>query len=565
MFVQTSLLHSSRNVIFTRLRIQHVTSPVYNDIRRTRRALKYQHCCKSMLKNDQAPSSASSAAVEGLQPAALWSFFSHLSSIPRPSKHEHQVMDWIKQFATSRGLEWTQDAVGNLVVRRPGTAGGEGAPPVIIQGHVDMVTEKNADSSHNFFQDPITLVRDGDWLRANGTTLGADNGIGVATALALLDIDPNSGIKLPPLEALFTVDEETGLTGAFGLDGSMLRGRVLLNLDTEEWPEIFIGCAGGGDSVLTLNLPSEKVLNTKHRIEITVSGLKGGHSGLEIHEDRCNAVRLAAQATDEVLRSCSAARLVTIAGGDKRNAIPRECRSVLVLVPEDAEGDLEELKNTVASVITRVEADAKAEYGSLETGLTIKCEFSEGFTDEECPLSQDSAHRLVTLLLGLPHGVLKYSHSVPGLVETSSNLASIIDKSCEESCKSFRIQCSTRSSLMPSLERSRQVIRRFGELCGATVEQGPAYPGWQPEPNAPIVSIAREAISRIAGREPEIKAIHAGLECGILGEKLPGCQSVSFGPTIKNAHSPEECVQISTVQPFWEATLLILQRLADQR
>jgi dipeptidase D len=522
-----------------------------------------------MLRSGQGLSSSSCAAIDGLQPAALWSFFSRLSSIPRPSKHEHQVMDWIKQFAASRGLDWTQDAVGNLVVRRPGTGGGEGAPPVIVQGHVDMVTEKNAGSSHNFFQDPITLVRDGDWLRANGTTLGADNGIGVATALALLDIDPSSGIKLPPLEALFTVDEETGLTGAFGLDGSMLSGRVLLNLDTEEWPEIFIGCAGGGDSVLTLNLPTEKVLNAKHipilSLELTVSGLKGGHSGLEIHEDRCNAVRLAAQATDEVLRSCPAARLVTITGGDKRNAIPRECRSVLVLVPEnDAQDDAEELKSMVASVIARVEADAKAEYGSLETGLTVKCEFFDGFSDEEF-LSQDSAHRLVTLLLGLPHGVLKYSHSVPGLVETSSNLASVINDSCGELCKSFRIQCSTRSSLMPSLERSRQVIRRFGELCGATVEQGPAYPGWQPDPSAPIVSIARVAISSIAGREPEIKAIHAGLECGILGEKLPGCQSVSFGPTIKNAHSPEECVQISTVQPFWEATLLILQRLADQR
>ena len=522
---------------------------------------------------------SSTQSVESLQPAAVWSFFARLSAIPRPSKHEHKVMAWIKEFAASKGLEWAQDEVGNLVVYRPGTGGGELAPPVIVQGHVDMVTEKNADSSHNFYQDPITLVRDGDWLRANGTTLGADNGIGVATALALLDLEPK--VKLPPIEALFTVDEETGLTGAFGLDGSMLKGRVLLNLDTEEWPEIFIGCAGGGDSVLKLTLPTQNIApsnannNGKKvlKLEIVVSGLKGGHSGLEIHEDRCNAVQLAARVTNEVLSKCSAAaRLVTIAGGDKRNAIPRECRSVFALVDDNSdEIDNVQLKNTIASIVADVENDAKLEYGSLEAGLTIKAEICEedGFSNKNRVLTQESAQQLVTLLLGLPHGVLKYSHSVPGLVETSSNLASIkeddVSVPCAEDHKVFRIQCSTRSSIMPALERYRQVIRRFGELCGAEVDQGPAYPGWQPDPNAPIVSIAREAIASIAGRDPEIKAIHAGLECGILGEKLPGCQSVSYGPTIKNAHSPEECVQISTVQPFWEATLLILQRLADRK
>jgi len=470
------------------------------------------------------------------------------------------VIAWLKGYAQDRGLEWEQDTVGNIVIRRPGTGGGENAPAVIVQGHVDMVTEKNADTKHDFTTDPIRLVRDGDWITADGTTLGADNGIGVCAALALLDQPPSS--KLPPLEALFTVDEETGLTGAFGLDGSMLQGRILLNLDTEEWPEVFIGCAGGGDSVLTLNASTEMVqpLADLHRVEITVTGLMGGHSGVDIHEDRGNAVRLAAATVDAVLRSVPGVRLASIEGGDKRNAIPRECR-VTLYVPSNAQ---EATMDTVSQSST----DFKAEFGQRETGVSIKafCHQSILPSAPVAVLLPGDADRLMSLLLTLPHGVIKYSHSVPGLVETSSNLASVRLTTAEgQPVATFRIQCSTRSSLMPALERTRGAIRRIAGMCGAGIEQDEAYPGWMPQPDAEIVGLARDAIADIAGRQPEVKAIHAGLECGILGEKLPGVQSVSYGPTIKGAHSPDERVQISTVAPFWEATLEILGKLAERR
>lgn len=492
--------------------------------------------------------------VEGLEPPQLWAFFSQLSSIPRPSKHEGRVIDWIKDFASQRGLQWSQDAVGNLVVKRPGSAGGEAAPPVIVQGHVDMVTEKNADTKHDFMNDPIRLVREGDWITADGTTLGADNGIGVCAALALLDCPPAS--KLPPIEALFTIDEETGLTGAFGLDGSLLSGRTLLNLDTEEWPEVFIGCAGGGDSVLTLPLRREAVASSM-LLEVAVTGLRGGHSGVEMHEDRANAVRLAAQALEAAFVAEPQARLVAINGGDKRNAIPRECRAILA-VPMRGE-------TSVRDVISQLESDANSEFGAIETGLKVSVAPLPSGTAEVLVLPPSEAEKLLSLLLVLPHGVIKYSHVVSGLVETSSNLASVRFVDGVDGTTCCHIQCSTRSSLMPALERCRASIRRIGTLCGAEVAQDTAYPGWEPRPEAEIVQLAQKVIAEVVGRQPAVKAIHAGLECGILGEKLPGCQSVSYGPTIKGAHSPDERVQISTVKPFWEATLKIMEHLADKR
>ncbi|KAL4521319.1 hypothetical protein Ndes2437B_g08090 [Nannochloris sp. 'desiccata'] len=463
------------------------------------------------------------AALEGLEPANLWSLFAELSSIPRPSKHEERVIEWLKAFAGDRKLECVQDAVGNLVIRRPGSGGGENAPPVIIQGHVDMVTEKNAETVHDFMADPIRLVRDGDWITADGTTLGADNGIGVCTALAVLNLP--SDAKLPPIEALFTIDEETGLTGAFGLDGSMLKGRTMLNLDTEEWPEVFIGCAGGGDTVLTLNLSQDEAPPAAMAMEISFIGLKGGHSGVDIHEDRGNAVRMAAVAVEKALVAAPNARLVSINGGDKRNAIPRECRAV-VMVPTE---EVQSLKNAVAAV----ESDFKAEYGHREPDIRAAVE--------------EKNKRFFR--------------------ETSSNLASVRPSGAVApgGQVAYRIQCSTRSSLMPALERTRGAIRRIGGLCGANIEQDEAYPGWAPQPDAEIVGLTQRTIADVAGRLPAVKAIHAGLECGIIGEKLPGCQSVSYGPTIQCAHSPDEKVQISTVKPFWDATIKLLEQLAERK
>ena len=504
--------------------------------------------------------SALPQALEGLEPPALWEIFGQLSSIPRPSKHEERVLAWLKDFAQTHNLEWVQDEVGNTIIRRPGTGGGENASPIIIQGHVDMVTEKNADTVHDFMKDPIRLVREDDWITADGTTLGADNGIGVCTALAVLQLPATT--KLPPIEALFTVDEETGLTGAFGLDGSLLKGRTMLNLDTEDWPEIFIGCAGGGDSVITLDLEKEAAPTGGVLVEIAVAGLLGGHSGLNINEDRGNAVKMAAITVEAVLQAAPGAKLVSLKGGDKRNAIPRECLALLILPTDQVD--------VVKSAVLQIESELKSEYSPKEPELSVTLHTSSSTSLATTVITSSDTTRLLTLILTLPHGVIKYSHSVPGLVETSTNLAAVrplssSDDSTTSKKVAYHIQCSTRSSLMPALERTRGTIRRVSGLCGAAVEQDEAYPGWTPEPDAEIVALTQHVIGQVAGKQPEVKAIHAGLECGIIGEKLPGCQSVSFGPTIRGAHSPDERVQISTVKPFWEATLKLLETLADKR
>lgn len=507
------------------------------------------------------PSGELPAALQGLQPEALWRFFGELSAIPRPSKHEGRVLDWLKGFAKERGLEWQQDSVGNIVIRRPGSGGGEAAPPVIVQGHVDMVTEKNADSAHDFMKDAIRLVRKDDWITADGTTLGSDNGIGVCAALALLDLPQTE--ELPPLECLFTVDEETGLTGAFQLDGGMLQGRTMLNLDTEEWGDVFIGCAGGGDSVLRLELEQEALPAGYTALDIQVKGLLGGHSGINIHEDRGNAVRMAAATVEAVLAAVPAARIVGMRGGDKRNAIARECTAT-VAVPA-AEVDM------ASSCVACRFASFQQEYGLKEPALAITA--APAAAPPTACLIPAAGQQLVDLLLTLPHGVMKHSHAVQGLVETSTNLASIkpVDASAAAgsasviSKASFAVQCSTRSTLMPALEQVRSTIARIGRLCGADVEQDDAYPGWAPNPSSAIVKLTSDTIGRITGKAPEVKAIHAGLECGIIGEKLPGLDCVSYGPTITGAHSPDEQVRISTVLPFWEATLDILRQLARRR
>lgn len=495
-------------------------------------------------------------ALVGLEPAALWRHFGELSKIPRPSKHEGRVLDWLKRFADERGLEWQQDAVGNIVIRRPGSGGGEAAPPVIVQGHIDMVCEKNADTQHDFMQDAIRLVRKGDWIAADGTTLGADNGIGVCAALALLELPPSE--TLPPLECLFTIDEETGLTGAFNLDGGMLRGRTLLNLDTEDWGDVFIGCAGGGDSVLTLRLEQEAAPAGSVGVAVEVKGLLGGHSGINIHEDRGNAVRMAAAVVEHVLQAAPEARLVSLAGGDKRNAIPRECSALLAVQA----GQVQAVHAAVAQRL----ASYQQEFGIKEPQLAISAAQANE-APAQC-LAPAAAGRLLDLLLTLPHGVMKYSHAVPGLVETSTNLASIKPQpggSDVDGQAVFAVQCSTRSSLMPALEQVRSSIGRIGRLCGAEVEQEDAYPGWAPNPSSAIVKLTAETIGQVTGKQPEVKAIHAGLECGIIGEKLAGLDCVSYGPTITGAHSPDEQVLVPTVAPFWQATLAILRQLAARR
>ncbi|KAI8112027.1 hypothetical protein M9435_004522 [Picochlorum sp. BPE23] len=493
-------------------------------------------------------------AIQGLEPRAVWEFFDRLSSIPRPSFHEERVLEWLKEFAQERGLTWDQDKVGNLVIRHPGTQSGVEAPTVIIQGHVDMVTEKDEGSAHDFMSDPIKLIRDGDWITADGTTLGADNGLGVVTALAVLDTPKDSkDVLLPPIEALFTVAEETGLVGAFELDGSMLTGKTLLNLDTEDWPDIFIGCAGGGDSLLTLDMKQEHIPKDSKTYALKISGLAGGHSGLNISDGRANAVKIAADLLDRIHAMLPHVRVCSFTGGDKRNALPREATLTLQLTEPQA--------TSIKAKLEEWNQEYLKEFGSREPEIAF--ELTAAALQSHTVLVEQDIEALTTMLLSLPHGVIKNSHAIDGLVETSNNVASVKMTPGDDATSSVCVvQCSTRSSIGCALERVRRTIRRIGEGCGADVQQKQAYPGWQPNPSAKVVQLCKDAITTTTGTTPELKAVHAGLECGILGERIPGVECVSFGPTIRGAHSPDERVQISTVEPFWKATLALLERLA---
>ena len=512
-------------------------------------------------------------AIQGLEPAALWKHFAILSSIPRPSKQETAVLEYIRSVAAQYKLNVQQDAVGNLVIHVPGVGQGVDAPAVIIQGHVDMVTEKNTATVHDFTKDPILLetvskkASEGSetWLTAKGTTLGADNGIGVAAALALLEesmSNTESALNLPPLELLFTVDEETGLTGATQLDAAALglTGKTMLNLDTEEWGELYVGCAGGGESVLTLDVTREEATTTDKEtlalVELRVEGLLGGHSGINIHEGRANAVLLCAAAIRAIFETQPDAALISWVGGDKHNAIPREARAVLK-IPESARDAVQ------ATVKASMEA-AKAEYGLLETKLNM--ELLDFQDDESCSaaasITPESARRLVAMLTSLPYGALKYSHAMPELVETSNNVASINLSSTDDQAV---ILCSTRSSVSPALEATRNRLEAVASLAGARMERSEAYPGWNPNLDSPLLEIAQILLQRQLGHPAGVKAIHAGLECGLLIEKLGGnVDALSFGPTITGAHSPDESILVDTVPPFYQLVKDILAELATK-
>jgi dipeptidase D len=537
-------------------------------------------------------------AIQDLEPRALWTQFAILSSIPRASKQEGAALQYIKDFAKHHKLTWKQDAVGNLVVFHPGTIGHGGqvaaTPAIILQGHVDMVTEKNSDKQHNFETDPILLRRftkkskhnDGEphekhWLGAQGTTLGADNGIGVAAALALLQTptdDSTMLLALPPLEALFTIDEETGLTGATNLDAQALglTGKTMLNLDTEEWGELYVGCAGGGESTIQLSLerfgkgafPEHDDFEVK-LVQIKVEGLMGGHSGINIHEGRANAVLLCAAVTRAaLLANIDGVHLVSITGGDKHNAIPREARAFLLLLNDHA-------KSNVESVVENFQNSVMAEYGGLEKNARISLIVEEEKKDMPRPLEEESANRLLSVLLSLPHGPVKFSHAMPDLVETSNNVASLT-MSDDDDTTTATILCSTRSSISSALEATRDRLAAVAFLAGASIERSPAYPGWNPNMESPVLHLAKKLLAkRLGGDEshhdhhhdsPGVKAIHAGLECGLLIEKLGGnVDALSFGPTIVGAHSPDESILTDTVPPFFNLVQDILSELAKKQ
>jgi len=477
------------------------------------------------------------------EPKLLWKHFDEIRKIPRCSGHEKAAAEYVISVAKAHGYEYKQDSVGNVVIRVPAVPGYEKTPTIILQGHLDMVCEKNSDLDFDFSKDPIQLRLDGEWLMAQGTTLGADNGVGVAAALAVLE---DNSIVHGPLELLFTIDEETGLTGASQIGEGMLTGKTLLNLDSEDDGVFFIGCAGGENTHAKFKKELQSGVSAGQALRITVKGLKGGHSGLDINLHRGNAILFVARLLWTAARQIPF-DLIAFEGGDKRNAIPREAHAELI-VPKDK-------METFEQIIAKVFEDIKEEYGQIEENMEFVSEKLEKGGGKA--ITADLQKRLLNFLIAVPHGILEIHPKIQGLVETSNNLATVHFLENE-----IEVGLSSRSSINSALHFVSQKLRALCELAGATAEQPPGYPGWTPNLDSPVLEIAKETYKKLFGKEPKMEAIHAGLECGILSEKYPGLDMVSFGPEIQHPHSPDERVSIPTVQKFYNFLGEILKALA---
>jgi dipeptidase D len=470
-------------------------------------------------------------ALEGLKPTALWKHFAQILRIPHCSGDERALGDYIIGVAKSLNLAWKRDKVGNVVVSKPASPGHENAPGTILQGHLDMVCEKNSDVVHDFTKDPIIPEIKGEWVMAKGTTLGSDNGIGCATALAVME---DKTLVHGPLEFLFTVDEETGLTGANRIQRGFLKGTMLLNLDSEEAGAFTIGCSGGGDSEITLPV-ERKRRRFKDLYELKLYGFRGGHSGLDINQGRGNAIRLLARLLSDAQDKFKF-ELLRLEGGNKRNAIPREAWAKLFVDTVEAK----KLKNYFKTKFSEIQN----EYKAVEKEASFS--FEKTATAKDDPLTAAGQRTLLGLLLSLPHGVISMHPVIAGLVETSSNLAIVhVER------KVAKVICSSRSSVASALEAVRGGIKATSELAGARIVQSLGYPGWEPNLQSSLLSKLRAVHTRVFGKEPDVKAVHAGLECGIIGEKFPGMDMISFGPTIEHPHSPEERVHFPSVENFW--------------
>jgi dipeptidase D len=479
-------------------------------------------------------------AIEDLEPKSLWKHFEALSAIPRASEKEAAARDYVLAQAARLGLEAIQDGVGNVVIRKPARPGREGAIMATLQGHLDMVCEKNEGTAHNFDTDPIRLVRDGDWLKADGTTLGADNGVGVAAALAVME---SQDVAHGPLEFVFTIDEESGLTGASEFPERLLRSRYFLNLDGEEEGTLCIGCAGGLNTVARRQV-ARRSAPPGDAWRVRVSGLQGGHSGLDINKGRGNAVRILGRVL-QVLMDRLPVAVTDAKGGSKRNAIPREASATVVL-HRAGEPNLQAL-------LSRAEAEIRSELGAFDPGLRIT---AESVARPDQVLADADAKLVAGLLASMHHGALAMSPDIPGLVQTSTNLATVSTTDDQ-----VEIATSQRSSIESSkLAAGRMVSTVFG-LAGFEAQHSGGYPGWKPEPESDIVRRAKSAHQEVLGKTPELVAMHAGLECGVIGEKHPGMQMISFGPHIVDVHSPSERLKISSVEPFWAFLTGLLERL----
>lgn len=480
----------------------------------------------------------------GLEPAVLWKYFDLLRSTPRGSGKEAAVRAAVAAAARDLGFGSQVDETGNLLIHVPATPGREHVGTTILQGHLDIVCEKNADVEFDFETQGIEVALDGEYLVAVGTTLGADNGIGVAAALGVAS-DPTA--VHGPLELLFTVDEETGMTGAFGLEPGFLTGKRMLNLDTEEEGAVYVGCAGGGDVNVYYPIVREPLPAGGVCCRIEVKGLIGGHSGLEIHENRCNALKALGRVLAAALGEGVHLRLTRIDGGSKRNAIPREAGCGLCLDAADV--------SRTADIVARVEKELKTEFSGTDPDLEVRFEQR---TDCTCTsvFGGDLSQRLVLAILATPSTVLAMSRDVPGLVETSNNLGVIRT----EEDQVVLVHCS-RSSRSSALEAVRHSLKALHELAGARVALEPSYPGWQPNLASPLLQTALEVHQRVVGRPAEVKAVHAGLECGLVGEKYPGLDMISIGPTMYGVHSPAERVSIPSVGRFYAYLKAVLAEL----
>ncbi len=480
--------------------------------------------------------------ITDLKPTKVWKFFHEITQVPRPSKKEEKILAYLVKFAEDRNLKYRTDEVGNLVIEKPATPGYEHLETVILQSHMDMVCEKNADKVHDFENDPIRTIIDGEWLHADGTTLGADNGIGCAAELAILDSDD---IEHGPIECLFTMDEETGMTGAMNLKPGFFNGKILLNLDSEDEGELFIGCAGGMGTMAEFAYEKREATDDYLYFEVKVSGLKGGHSGGEIHIGLGNANKILTRYLYALERELDW-KLCSFQGGNLHNAIPREAHAVIGLKADQKERArviLNELAAAVEDELKRVDPGVKLEMKSVgKPAYRIDC---------------DTKRRLVRALYACPHGVYGMSHDIEGLVETSSNLASVKMKEDDK----IYVETSQRSSTSSLISDIANTVASVFELAGAKISFRDPYPGWKPNPDSPILKAASESYERIFGRKPAIKAIHAGLECGLFLDKYPYLDMVSFGPTLRDVHSPVEKIEIKTVQLWWDHLVDMLKHI----
>ncbi len=482
--------------------------------------------------------------IKDLKPEILWRRFYEITRVPRPSKKEGKILEHFKKLFKDLNVSYKQDKVGNLLISIPATKGNEKSPVVVLQGHVDMVCEKNKNTIHDFDNDPIKLKLSDGWITADGTTLGSDNGIGVAAALAVIS---DKEIIHGPIEVLLTVDEETGLTGVNNLEEGFISGKILLNLDSEEDGAFYVGCSGGLDTEGRFYLEFENATSGYISFELLVTGLKGGHSGLDINTGRANAIKILARTLKELDRVDY--QLSSISGGSKRNAIPREAEVLFYINPSK----VNETEKLIRDFHKKLLNEFKITDGSL------KLELKKSSLNPKKVFTKSIKEKLINTILALPHGVIKMSQDIPDLVETSTNLATItIDNNI------VTIGTSQRSSIESAKNYIANSVAAVFLLAGALIETSDGYPGWKPKMDSEILKISKKVFKDLFKKEPEIKAVHAGLECGILGDKNPGLDMISFGPTIIGAHSPDEKVNIETVEKFYELLKGILKHIALQ-